>query len=251
LKPYNDRTYRQQFRNNRWNGFVAKYKETDVWIGVNQKSFHREMPEFTEQIIRELRNEADVYLEQDPQYRLSLVPYTAQEFAPEILKKMSDISHKTGVGPMATVAGAFAEHIAKKLQEKFEIEELIIENGGDIYADIKHDLILSIFAGESPLSEKIGLQVDAKESPLGICTSSGTVGHSLSFGKADAVMIICKDATLADAYATVFANKIQAEEDINSVLEQIKHEKNILAALIVKNEKMGLIGQFDLKIFGQ
>ena len=246
---FQNRTYRQQFRNDRWHGFVVKYKETDVWIGVDKKSFHREMPEFAEQIIRVLRDEADIYLQQDPQYKLSLVPYPALEFAPKILKEMSEISFKTDVGPMATVAGAFATHLAHNLKERFNIEELVVENGGDIYADIKNDLNISVFAGDSPLSEKVGLQVDARESPLGICTSSGTVGHSFSFGKADAVMIVCKNATLADAFATVFANKIQNPEDIDKILQQIECEKDILSALIVKDDKMGIFGQFQLKLF--
>jgi ApbE superfamily uncharacterized protein (UPF0280 family) len=249
LKIYSERAYRQQFRNNRWHGFVAKYKETDVWIGVDKKSFRSEMPEFIEQTISVLRDEIDFYLEKDPHYRLSLTPYPTLEFAPEILKKMSKVSFETSVGPMAAVAGAFAEYIAQKLKKQFKIDEIIVENGGDIYVDIQNDIEVSVFAGESPLSEKIGLKIDAKKSPLGICTSSGTVGHSLSFGKADAVMIICQDAILSDAYATVFANKIQTSEDINPVLKQIENEKNILAALLVKNDKMGIVGQFDLKLF--
>ncbi|MDR1951504.1 MAG: UPF0280 family protein [Bacteroidales bacterium] len=249
MKDYGDRTYRKQFRSDRWCGFVAKYKETDVWIGIDKNSFHREMPEFTEKTIRALRNEVDIYLKQDPQYRLSLIPYNAQEHAPKILKDMSEISHKANVGPMATVAGAFATYVAQELKKQFKIEEIIIENGGDIYADIKQDLDVSVFAGTSPLSEKIGLRIDAKKSPLGICTSSGTVGHSLSFGKADAVMIVCKNATLSDGYATAFANKIQTSDDINPVLKLINEEKNILSALIVKNDKMGVVGQFELKLF--
>ena len=207
------------------------------------------MPEIVEQIIRVLRDESDIYLKQDPQYRLSLVPYFAQESAPKILKEMSEISRRTGVGPMAAVAGAFAAEIGQELKKHFQINEIIIENGGDIYVDIQNDIEIAVFAGKSPLSEKIGLRIDAKFSPLGICTSSGTVGPSLSFGKADAVMIACKNAALADAYASVFANKIQTPKDIDSVLKQIEHEKNILSALIVKDDKLGIIGEFEMVLF--
>ena len=249
MKTYNNRVYRQRFRSDRWYGFVAKYKETDVWIGVDKKSFRREMPKFSEQFIRVLRDESDAYLKKDPQYRLSLIPHIAQNSAPKILQEMSEVSVRTGVGPMAAVAGAFSSHVAIELKKHFKIEEIIVENGGDIYVDIQNDIDVAIFAGESPLSEKIGLRIDAKESPLGICTSSGTVGPSFSFGKADAVMIACKDAALADAYASVFANKIQTSEDINPVLQQIEYEKDILSALIVKNEKLGIIGQFEMVLF--
>jgi ApbE superfamily uncharacterized protein (UPF0280 family) len=136
-----------------------------------------------------------------------------------------------------------------ELKKRFKIEELIVENGGDIYADIQHDLDVSVFAGQSPLSEKIGLRIDTKESPLGICTSSGTVGHSLSFGKADAVMIVCKNASLADGYATTFANQIQTADDINPVLGLIECKKDILSALLVKGDKMGIVGKFELLFF--
>ena len=207
------------------------------------------MPDFTMQILQTLRDTIDVYLQQDPQYTLSLVPYNAQEHAPQILKEMSEISHKAGVGPMATVAGAFATHIAQQLKKRFKIEEIIIENGGDIYADIQDDIDVAIFAGKSPLSERIGLHIEAKESPLGICTSSGTVGHSLSFGKADAVMMVWKDASLADGYATAIANQIQTSDDINPVLRRIENETDILSALLVKDDKMGVVGQFELKLF--
>jgi len=249
MKEYKDRIYRQRFDNDRWQSFVVKYKETDVWTGVNKKSFRSEMSEITMQIIRRLRDEMDVYLNQDPYYALSLTPYAAQEHAPAMAKQMSDISHKVDVGPMATVAGAFATHIAQELKNRFEIEEIIVENGGDIYADIKNDMDVCIFAGKSPLSEKIGLKIEPIDSSLGICTSSGTVGPSLSFGKADAVMIVCKNALLADGYATAFANRIQTTDDINPVLNLIACEKDILSALLVKDDKMGIIGQFELKLF--
>jgi len=249
MKEYKDRTYRQRFDNDRWQSFVLKYKETDVWTGVDKKSFHSEMSGFTMQIIRTLRDAMDIYLHQDPSYALSLTPYDAQTQAPVIAKRMSEISHIVGVGPMATVAGAFATHIAQALKDRFEIEEIIVENGGDIYADIKNDMDVCIFAGDSPLSEKIGLHIEATASPLGICTSSGTVGPSLSFGKADAVMIVCKNALLADGYATAFANRIQTTDDISPVLNLIASHKDILSALLVKNDKMGIVGQFELKIF--
>ena len=249
MKAYSDRTYRAHCCGERWQGFVAQYKETDVWVGVDKKSFCAEMPVFTEQTVRALRDTIDVYLTEDPHYASALTPYDAQKSAPEILRQMSAISHRTGVGPMAAIAGAFATHIAQELKKRFHIEEIIIENGGDIYADITNDIDVSIFAGESPLSEKIGLHIDAKESPLGICTSSGTVGHSLSFGKADAVMIVCKDALLSDAYATAFANQVQTSDDITPLLNTIERDEDILSALIVKDDRMGVIGKFDLKLF--
>lgn len=189
------------------------------------------------------------YILTDPQYQETLVPYDAQESAPEILKRMSAAARRAGIGPMSAVAGAVAYYIIEALKGKYGIREGIVENGGDIYADIKEDMDISVFAGTSPLSEKVGLHIDAEESPLGICTSSGTVGPSLSFGKADAVMIICKDVLLADSYATRFANLVQNPEDIRPVLEQIGKTTDILSAMIIQGEHMGVIGKFEMKLF--
>ncbi len=250
VKEYKNRTYRRQFDKERWQGFAVEYKETDVWISIDKHSFHVEMPEFAEKTIRSLREMMDIYLCEDPNYALSLTPYSALPNSPLIVRQMSKAAREAGVGPMAAVAGAFAEHIAKELKKQFYINEIFVENGGDIYADIKEDLDVCVFAGESPLSEKIGLRIEAMTSDsFGICTSSGIVGHSLSFGKADAVMIVCKDAMLADAYATAFANRIQTIADLNPILKEIACKKDILSAMLVKDDKLGVIGCFELKIF--
>lgn len=246
---YNERSYRKHFKTGRWNCFTLQYKETDVWIGVDKDSYLPEMPAYCQELICRLRKEMDEYLLTDPCYRTALVPYEAKESAPEILKQMSAAARRTGIGPMSAVAGAVAFHIVEALKREYGIRECIVENGGDIYADIQEDMDVSVFAGASPLSEKVGLHIDAAEAPLGICTSSGTVGPSLSFGKADAVMIICKDALLADSYATRFTNLIQRAEDIPPVLEEIRTTQEILSALIIQGDKMGVIGKFEMKLF--
>lgn len=246
---YKNRTYREHFKEGRWSSFILKHKEIDVWIGVDKKSYHPLMPEFCENRIRNLRSSMEDYLRQDPHYLTALVPYDPKPSAPDILKQMAAAAHKTGIGPMSAVAGAVARHIIQKLKEEFHITEGIIENGGDIYADIREDMDVSVFAGASPLSEKVGLHINAAQAPLGICTSSGTVGPSLSFGKADAVMIVCQDVLLADSYATKFANFVRTPADINRVLEEIGNVDEILSALVIKDDKMGVIGKFEMKLF--
>lgn len=228
---------------------MVKYKETDLWIGVDRKSFHKEMPSFTDRLIRRIRLEMEAYLEKDPDYARSLMPYKASPEAPLIFRAMSAVADKSGIGPMSAVAGAVARKVGETLKAEFEVQEVIVENGGDIYADIIEDIDISVFAGHSPLSEKVGLHLEAAYTPLGICTSSGTVGPSLSFGKADAVMIVCRDALLADTYATAFANTVQTADDINPCLDKIKATEEILAAIIIKDDKLGICGKFDLKIF--
>ena len=193
----------------------------------------------------ELRRSMDAYLLMDPAYKAALTPYDAGLEAPDILKEMSRISHKTGIGPMSAVAGAVAKRVAEFLGTK----EVIVENGGDIYAQAASDMDISVFAGQSPLSEKIGLHIPAEDFPLGICTSSGTVGPSLSLGRADAVMIVCKDVLLADSYATAMANRIKTVSDLQPVIDHISNIPDILGAIAVKDDRMAITGRFELRLF--
>lgn len=248
---YKNRTYREHLQKERWHSFTVAFKETDLWIGIDKASFRTEIPTFTEALIRSLREEMDAYIAQDPEYLKALIPYNAQPTAPILFREMAEVAAQSGIGPMSAVAGAVACRVGKAIKERFGVHEVIVENGGDIYADIREDMDIAVFAGQSPLSEKVGFTIRAEHAPLGICTSSGTVGPSLSFGKADAVMIICKDCALADTYATAFANEIQVPEDIAPCIEKIEKVKEILGAICIKDDKIGIYGIFDLKLKGK
>jgi ApbE superfamily uncharacterized protein (UPF0280 family) len=137
--------------------------------------------------------------------------------------------------------------VGEAILQNFSVEEMVIENGGDIFAVIKNELVLSVFAGESPLSEKIGLVIPAETGKIGICTSAGTVGPSLSFGKADAVVVICRDAVLADAFATAFGNKVKSPNDVEKVINQSEKYPEILSMLIVCEDKVGIRGDFEIR----
>ena len=227
---YKDRNYRSRFAgdNRRW--FSVKFLESDLWIGVDSGSYSQSMEADTYALLVDLRRAMDAYLLMDPQYKAALQPYDAGLEAPDILKEMSRVSHKTGIGPMSAVAGAVALKVAEFLKSKYGVKEVIVENGGDIYADATADMDIAVFAGQSPLSEKVGLHIPASAFPCGICTSSGTVGPSLSLGKADAMLIVCRDVLLADSYATAMANRIKTVNDLQPVIEQIQSIPDILAA---------------------
>lgn len=107
---------------------------------------------------------------------------------------------------------------------------------------------MSVYAGNSPLSEKIGIEIQASESPLGVCTSAGTVGPSISFGKADAVMIICRNTALADAFATGFGNRVKTPEDVQKVIGETEYYPEILSAVIICRDKIGIRGKFEMKL---
>ena len=242
---YRERSYRSRFSSDERRWFCVKFLESDLWIGVDRGSYRASMEADTYAMLVDLRRQMDAYLLMDPQYKTALTPYNAGVEAPNILKEMSRVSHKTGIGPMSAVAGA----VAKKVAEFLGTQEVIVENGGDIYAQAASDMDISVFAGQSPLSEKIGLHIPAAEFPLGICTSSGTVGPSLSLGRADAVMIVCKDVLLADSYATAMANRIKTVNDLQSVIDRISDIPEILGAIAVKDDRMAITGRFELRLF--
>jgi len=247
-KSYEKRTYRAQFNSDRFQSFQVKYLETDLWIGINPSSFKEEMKEIALLKIKELRTKLDAYILEEPFFKKSLKPFQPAENAPSEAKEMAAAAEKAGVGPMAAVAGLFAREVGETLLQNFSVEEMVIENGGDIFVLLKNELVLSVFAGESPLSERIGLVIPAEKSKLGICTSAGTVGPSLSFGKADAVVVICEDSVLADAFATAFGNKVKSPNDMEKVINQSEKYPEILSMLIICEDKVGVRGDYEIKI---
>lgn len=246
---YINRIYRSHFQQERWHFFGVQYKESDLYIGVEKNSWHPQMPIFANQQLQALRQEMDHWIIQHPEYAQALKPINIPQNGPLIFQEMAQVALLTGIGPMSAIAGAVAEHIGKAIKKQFNVVEILVENGGDIYADIQQELDVSVFAGRSPLSEKVGLSIPATYSSLGICTSSGTIGPSLSFGKADAVMIVCQDVKLADSYATAFANQIQTVNDIPDCIHRIQTCPQIIAAIAIKDDKMGIHSPFGLKLF--
>ncbi|TKG93459.1 UPF0280 family protein [Puteibacter caeruleilacunae] len=241
------RTYRNSFNENRFTGFVVGYKDTDLWIGVDPASYCDDLKAFAEERIRAYRHELEKYLLTDPAFGKSHTPLKVKSDAPEIAIMMADKAGQAGIGPMGAVAGAFSEFIGKDIQKQFSINELVLENGGDLYMYLKEDLVLSVYAGTSPLSEKIGIRIPASAAPLGVCTSAGTVGPSKSYGKADAVMVACEDTLLADSLATALGNQVKTGEDIGDVMKRAEKYTFVKSLLIICGDKIGLCGSFEIQ----
>ncbi len=170
---------------------------------------------------------------------------------PPIARVMMDAARAAGVGPMAAVAGAVARFVGEDILGRYGCREIIVENGGDIWLAFESPIDIAVFAGGSPLSERVGVSLPPELSPCGVCTSSGTVGPSFSFGRADAAMTICRDAALADAWATAIGNLVATEADIGAAVERVGAQPGIICALVVKNGKMGIKGELPLKVFAR
>jgi len=236
---YEKRTYRDFVKADDLVKFEVIVKETDLLVRAE-----RDLSRETRESVLKYRHQLETYIEMNPQFQRSLIPLKHDLHAPEIIREMIRTSQLAHVGPMAGVAGAIAESVSKDLLQLSK--EVIIENGGDIYLSTSKERIIGIYAGNSPLSLKIGIVIDPEKTPLGVCTSSGTVGHSLSFGKADAVSVLSKSAALADAAATAIGNVVREKKDIELGLERGREIEGILGMLIIVREKMGIWGDIKL-----
>ena len=237
---YQPRTYRHRVQGQDLVSFNVVVKETDLYI---RASFNLESNAYKSVV--KYRSLLERYIERQPIFATSLEPLSVTEDAPQIVKEMADSARRVGVGPMASVAGAIAQFVGDELSAS--LPEVIIENGGDIYIKSIKDRVIGIYAGNSPLSGKIGLEVRGKDTPLAVCTSSGTVGHSLSFGKADAVVAVSKSATLADAAATAIGNIICQPDDIPAGIAFAQDTKGLLGVIIIKDDKIGIWGKLTIR----
>lgn len=245
---FQPRTYRAQFNTQRFTGFVVSHLETDLWIGVNPESFQEKMKKVALEKMVGLRKTFDDYIQSEPFFKKSLKPFQPKVEAPSEAKEMAVAAEKAGIGPMSAIAGLFAREVGETLLQKFSVTELIIENGGDIYVLLQNELVLSVFAGESILSERIGLVIPAESRKLGICTSAGTVGPSISYGKADAVVVVCEDILMADAFATALGNKVKAPESVEKVIKQAENFPDIQSLLIICEDKIGVKGENEIRV---
>ena len=183
-------------------------------------------------------------IKKEPNFLISLKPMESKRYAPEIAAAMCRAAKSANVGPMAAVAGAISKYIGLSLLKL--TDEIIIENGGDIFIKTKKDRRILIYAGNSPFSNKIGLLLPGNDEEYGVCTSSGTVGHSLSFGKADAAVVLAKDVILADAAATATGNAVKNENDIEKGIETAMSITGVEGVLIIIGDKMGAFGNINI-----
>ena len=233
---YQPRTYRHWVKGQDLASFNVVVKETDLYIRASRNL----QGEALKSVIK-CRNKLEGYIEQHPGFLISMEPVPFDGGAPDIVRAMLEAAEKAGVGPMAAVAGAINEFVGHELLNFSP--EVIIENGGDIFIRSLRKRVIGIYAGKSPLSGKIGLEISGEDTPLAICTSSGTVGHSFSYGKADAVVVLSPSSPLADAAATAIGNMIRQPEDIPNAIERARGIGELTGLVVIKDDKIGLWGE--------
>jgi uncharacterized protein len=191
--------------------------------------------------IKRLRTELEIYIDTHPEFQSSLVPVNLKPHAPPVACFMAEAAWAAGVGPMAAVAGAFAEYGVRRALAA-GASEAIIDNGGDIFLASRETVVVGVFVANNPLSGRLALRVRPEDMPLALCSSSGTMGHSLSLGKCDLALIAAQNAALADAVATRAANLVSSRADIPRALAAAERVPGVGGALIVMGEAVGMTG---------
>ena len=240
---FQNRTYRRSSQREGLAAFTITVKETDLHIQADE--------DLTEKALRSAmraRELIESFIETDPEFLTSLVPVHRLKPVPVIIRQMLDAGTTAGVGPMAAVAGAVAQFTGRELLENSK--EVIVENGGDIFIKTSTDTVIGIWAGKSPLSMRVGIRIKQRDTAYALCTSSGTLGHSKSFGRADAVTILSPSCALADTVATAMGNKVQKESEIQQVIDTAKSIPKVEGVVIIKGKSLGAWGDLELVTLG-
>ncbi|HPM40951.1 MAG TPA: UPF0280 family protein [bacterium] len=200
---------------------------------------------FAERILRDVRAELVAYIARDPGFTEALAPRELLSGAPRIAVEMAESAARFGVGPMAAVAGAVAERVGEAVAREFG--DAIVENGGDIFVSSQREVAFGFYAGEkSPFTGRMRFKVAGIGERFGVCTSSGTVGHSLSFGRADAVTVVCESAADADAAATAIANLVIEASDIDRAIAEARKFNEIKGVIAAKDDRIGIWGAIEI-----
>lgn len=239
MAGYEERLYRERCKSRGMVSFTARVKETDLWIAAD-----RDLTNQAVESIQRHRRGLESYIQGHPSFLETLTPWPDDPLAPALARAMISAGRAAGTGPMAAVAGAVAQAVGRDLLALSP--RLVLENGGDLFLAADRDLTVALDAGASPLSGRLGVSLAAEDMPCCLCTSSGTVGHSLSLGRADAATVLAGDGALADAAATALGNRVRGKGDLAGALEWAAAVPGLKGALIILGDKLAAWGQLTL-----
>lgn len=236
-KEWTVATYRRLANPNDLVTFGVRMKQTNMSISARE-----DLTEDAIELVRAARTEIERRIDEQPEFKASLAPLPFDPAASKILRAMLRASERAQVGPMASVAGAIAEYVGRGLGHRSP--EIIVENGGDIFLKSARRREIAVVAENSSL-KGIRIALPAVPEGAGVATSAGTLGHSLSFGRADAVTIFASTAALADAVATAVGNAVTTRDDLPAAIAKAQ-EYGARGALIIADEHMAAWGEIEL-----
>ena len=225
-----------------------RLKETSVWITADEERYI----EVAKHEIMRRRRDLERFVRWHPYFLVTFERYRIDDDVevggtretgeiPEVVRRMIDAADKFGIGPMSAVAGTLAEFTVEAMRDAGATHAMV-DNGGDIALINDREVLVGIYAGESQFSNKLALRIKPSASLTGICTSSGTVGHSISFGTADAATVISASASLSDAAATALCNAVTDARSIKEAFDVIKHVEGVEGALVIYRDTLATWG---------
>jgi ApbE superfamily uncharacterized protein (UPF0280 family) len=224
--------------------FQVVVEETDLWV-VAEKDLHREV----EALVRTLRGQIKTHITLQPEFLTSLVPVAVRPGAPEIVRRMAEAAEVCGVGPMAAVAGTMAELVARAFEDR--TPNILVENGGDCFLCSTRERVVGLLP-DPEAGVSVGLRFAPEEFPLSLCASSGRIGHSLSFGHGDLVVVRSPSGALADAAATALSNRLKSSRDLEQVVDGAKRLEaaGVQGVFAQCGGKLAVWGRMELAALG-
>ena len=236
---HQERTYRNLVNPPQLQAYRVVVKETDLMVYTATR-----LEDETKELVLEQRGYVETFIKAHPDFARTLNPCRLEGPAPGIIVNMVKAARNAGVGPMAAIAGAIAEQVGHGLLKM--TDQVIVENGGDVFIKTNSSVTVGIFAGKSPLNLRIGIRLESRSKPEAVCTSSGTIGHSLSLGKADAVCVVADSCSIADAAATSIGNLIDSPTDIESAIEAGRRIEQLRGIVVIVGKKIGMWGDLEV-----
>lgn len=265
IKLYSRRFYRDSLDTGRFTSLVLAYRESDLWIGWNKKGAAKELGDqlaaAAYQQLVACHTELKDMIDANPEFLKAETALRDCTASGELTKEMLQASIASDVGPMAAVAGAVAEQTGRYLKNSFDLDEIVVENGGDLWFSLHEPLHVMVYAGLSSLSNKFSLCIKNHLESCGLACSSGKIGPSLSYGRADAALVLADNAALADAFATALGNRIHALSDLETAVKELCPKKQsdkdttgalqpdrrqIRGALVIMADRMAAAGDISL-----
>jgi len=235
---YQPRVYRKSAESSDLVGFAVVVDETDLYIQADARLTDEALDS-----IRQARTQIERHIQHYPDFATSFAPLPEPDGCSALVAEMYRAGQHASTGPMAAVAGAVAAYVGGQLLARSR--QVIVENGGDIFLATGVARVVAIEAGQSRFSGQIGLAIP-RGVQLGVCTSSGTVGHSVSSGQADAAVVVAPNTALADAVATATANRIQGPQNCQQAVAWATQVPGILGAVAICGDQMAVGGEIEI-----
>jgi len=186
------------------------------------------------------RRDIERQIRKDRFFLTTLEPYDSELCTSETTARMCAAAKLAGVGPMATVAGAIAQAALDAMASE-GCTHAWVDNGGDIALVLESPITLEVFT--TPGSSKaFAFDLRTTGRKMGICSSSGRLGHSISFGDSDVAVAIADDAVVADAFATALGNEVKDRESLGRCFDTLNNTKSVIGGLVMMDGEVAIYG---------